>query len=193
MLLLLAAAGAAAVARRRKARGAAERESEATPATAAPPEPSPRVRARLTLLTGPSTGTGYPVRSSTTIGRASESDIALDDRSASRRHAVLRLQEGAWVLADLGSANGTWANRARIDGPVVLAAGDIVTIGTTSFRFDLAPVAPGPVPPPVPTSPATWAPTLPTGIPRPVFCSSCGVAVKPGSGPACPACGAVAG
>ncbi|HZB01174.1 MAG TPA: DUF3662 and FHA domain-containing protein [Actinomycetota bacterium] len=69
-----------------------------------------------------------------TIGRLAECDVVLKDRGASRKHAQIRLRDGAWVLTDLGSTNGT-----RLNGQTVqsrpLSDGDKITIGTTVIEF----------------------------------------------------------
>ena len=47
------------------------------------------------------------------IGRDPESDIVIPDACVSWQHAVLRLEEGRWVLADNGSTNGIFVNEQR--------------------------------------------------------------------------------
>lgn len=72
-----------------------------------------------------------------TIGRAKEADCVLRDPNVSRRHAELRrTQSGEWTIADLGSTNGVKVNGRRV-GSTRLGAGDSVTIGTTTFNFDI--------------------------------------------------------
>ncbi len=71
------------------------------------------------------------------IGRSSACDVALDDASASRRHAELRRRGGKTVLVDLDSTNGTLVNGRRVrEAP--LRAGDRITIGTTTIVFERA-------------------------------------------------------
>lgn len=66
-----------------------------------------------------------------TFGRAPDVTVQLDDPYTSDRHArVYRTDEG-WVLADLGSTNGTFRNKAKVTSPVALAAGDQLAIGKT--------------------------------------------------------------
>lgn len=67
----------------------------------------------------------------TVIGRNSENPIVLADVSTSRHHAQLRLDsaENRLTLRDLDSANGTYVNRQRINGPVELRPNDIIRIG----------------------------------------------------------------
>jgi FHA domain len=64
-----------------------------------------------------------------TIGRARDCDVFLDDVTVSRHHATLSVQEGAAVLTDLGSMNGTYVNRRRIDGDEKLDDGDEIQVG----------------------------------------------------------------
>ena len=57
------------------------------------------------------------------VGRDPEADIVIYDRRVSWQHAVLRLEDGRWVLADNGSTNGSYAegrraDRIEIDGEV---------------------------------------------------------------------------
>ena len=75
-------------------------------------------------------GKGY------TIGRAIDNDIVLTDIAVSRKHFDLRHENGAWVLADRGSGNGTLVNGNLEDQPFMLANGDLIEIGNTTFRFD---------------------------------------------------------
>jgi hypothetical protein len=85
------------------------------------------VAGRRYTLTGPLT----------VIGRSSACDVALDDASASRRHAELRRRGGKTVLVDLDSTNGTLVNGRRVrEAP--LRAGDRITIGTTTIVFERA-------------------------------------------------------
>jgi ABC-type multidrug transport system ATPase subunit/pSer/pThr/pTyr-binding forkhead associated (FHA) protein len=63
-----------------------------------------------------------------TIGRAPENDVVLADLLVSRRHAVLRRIGNQWELADVGSANGTYVNGARISRAVI-GPDDLVGIG----------------------------------------------------------------
>jgi len=72
-----------------------------------------------------------------TIGRSRDADCVLRDPNVSRRHAELRRSaSGEWTIADLGSTNGVKVNGRRV-GSTRLNAGDQVTLGTTTFRFDV--------------------------------------------------------
>jgi pSer/pThr/pTyr-binding forkhead associated (FHA) protein len=69
-----------------------------------------------------------------TIGRHPDSDIRLEDVTVSRRHAQLRIADGSYTVADLGSLNGTYVNQERIES-VALEDGDEIQIG--KFRLML--------------------------------------------------------
>jgi adenylate cyclase len=70
------------------------------------------------------------------IGRSDKNTIVLDDDLASRNHAMLqRSDDGSFYLTDLGSSNGTFINGARVSVPVILHAGDRITIGSHEFVF----------------------------------------------------------
>jgi adenylate cyclase len=73
-------------------------------------------------------------RDEATIGRATDNDVVLNDFSVSRRHAILKKENGSWVLYDNHSTNGVRVNdRAVPQAPV--ADGDTALIGTFVLRF----------------------------------------------------------
>lgn len=72
-----------------------------------------------------------------TLGRESSNDIQIQDINASRRHAEITQQpQGAWVITDVGSTNGTLVN-GRAIASVVLQPGDYITMGTTEYLFEI--------------------------------------------------------
>ena len=71
----------------------------------------------------------------TTIGRSPDNDIFLDDVTVSRKHAVLVESGGELKIEDLGSLNGTFVNRRRIDSATRLESGDEVQIGKYRLSF----------------------------------------------------------
>jgi hypothetical protein len=72
-----------------------------------------------------------------TIGRSKQAECVLSDPNVSRRHAELRRsQSGDWTIADLGSTNGVKVNGRRVTS-TRLSPGDEVTLGTTTFLFDI--------------------------------------------------------
>jgi pSer/pThr/pTyr-binding forkhead associated (FHA) protein len=71
----------------------------------------------------------------TRIGRSPRADIAFDDGSVSRRHAVIiGRTDGGAEIADDSSLNGTWVNGERVTRRR-LAEGDEITIGRKTLRF----------------------------------------------------------
>ena len=70
------------------------------------------------------------------VGRTKECDVPiLDDPSISRRHAEIRVTEGDYWIADLGSTNGTEVNGKRISR-LRLGNGDRITVGQTTLTFE---------------------------------------------------------
>ena len=76
-------------------------------------------------------------RDEITIGRREDNLVHLPDRNVSRRHARLVQRDGAVLLEDLRSANGTLLNGVRISEPVPLGDGDLIRIG--SYEVALRP------------------------------------------------------
>ncbi|MEJ7862437.1 MAG: SpoIIE family protein phosphatase [Pyrinomonadaceae bacterium] len=75
-------------------------------------------------------------RMRTTIGRSARSDICIPDAFASRLHAEVREEGGAYWLLDLGSANGTRYNNSVVSVPIPLISGGEIQIGETVIIFD---------------------------------------------------------
>jgi len=70
------------------------------------------------------------------IGRSTKCDVSIPDRFLSRRHARLYRQgEDSWLVEDLGSRNGTFVNGRRIDGPVEVHPGDVLTISASLVKL----------------------------------------------------------
>ncbi|MCU0264796.1 MAG: FHA domain-containing protein [Actinomycetia bacterium] len=83
----------------------------------------------LVVQRGPNAGSRFILEAEVvTVGRHHESDIFLDDVTVSRRHAQFRRDPEGYRVRDVGSLNGTYVNRRRIDD-VLLAGGDEVQIG----------------------------------------------------------------
>ena len=96
------------------------------------------------MLTGPAlvvrsgggmAGQAYqPGAGRTLIGRSPECEVFLDDVTVSRRHAELERVDDTFTIRDLGSLNGTYVNRRRIES-AVLENDDEVQIGKYRLTF----------------------------------------------------------
>ena len=78
--------------------------------------------------------TFHPEGERTTIGRSPDCEIFLDDVTVSRKHAVLTHRDGGFFIEDLGSLNGTFLNRRRIESGR-LNDGDELQIGKYRLTF----------------------------------------------------------
>ncbi len=84
---------------------------------------------------GGRSGEHFPLeRTQTTIGRSPDCDIFLDDVTVSRRHAIVARGAPSFTIEDLGSLNGTFLNRRRIEQSE-LDNGDEVQIGKYRLIF----------------------------------------------------------
>lgn len=91
--------------------------------------------ALLLVLRGPNTGARFLLdQPLTTTGRHPDSDIFLDDVTVSRKHAVFVIEGETFSVRDVGSLNGTYVNRARIDS-ATLRPTDEVQIGKYRLVF----------------------------------------------------------
>ncbi|HOB74095.1 MAG TPA: ATP-binding protein [Phycisphaerae bacterium] len=89
----------------------------------------------LHVLQGPDKGRTFrTMNESAILGRESE-QIPLTDRTISRQHAQISPDNGAWILKDLNSANGTYINGVRVRGPVRLKHGDQIKMGSTLIVY----------------------------------------------------------
>jgi FHA domain/zinc-ribbon domain len=114
-------------------------EAEAADETAATDtaavEVLPAGTALLVVRRGPNAGSRFLLDSDlTTAGRHPESDIFLDDVTVSRRHAEFYRQGETFTVRDVGSLNGTYVNRERIEESG-LNAGDEVQVGKFRLVF----------------------------------------------------------
>jgi len=91
--------------------------------------------ALLLVMRGPNAGSRFRLDGNlTTAGRHPDSDIFLDDVTVSRRHAEFSREGAVFTVRDVGSLNGTYVNRERIE-ETQLAGGDEVQIGKFRLLF----------------------------------------------------------
>ena len=124
--------------------GALEADAPAEPVETEAPgalEALPPGSALLVVKRGPNAGSRFLLDADvTTAGRHPESDIFLDDVTVSRRHAEFVREGDGFVVRDVGSLNGSYLNRERIE-VAVLAGGDEVQIGKYRLVFLTGPRA----------------------------------------------------
>jgi pSer/pThr/pTyr-binding forkhead associated (FHA) protein len=109
---------------------AAESAADAAAVEALPPG-----TALLVVRRGPNAGSRFLLDSDlTTVGRHPESEIFLDDVTVSRRHAEFYRQGESFTVRDVGSLNGTYVNRERIEESG-LKGGDEVQVGKFRLIF----------------------------------------------------------
>ncbi len=98
--------------------------------------------ALLLVKYGPTSGARFLLDAEiTTVGRHPGNDIFLDDVTVSRKHAqFVRTAEG-FSVRDVGSLNGTYVGRERIEGEKPLHTGDEVQVGKFRFLFQQASTA----------------------------------------------------
>lgn len=109
------------------------------------PPPTPQLASFL-VRSGPLKGQRLAVHAPVVnLGRADYNDLVLNDPSVSAAHAKLQRREGIWILTDLGSTNGTWADGQPVVGEAPLGPGSAVRFGDVLTMFepvDERPVAP---------------------------------------------------
>ena len=122
----------------RAARPAARNAPAPAPTPAPAASPAPATTPSITRLevqagTPPVTGRSYTLYGPLEIGRGTTCDISIPNRFVSTHHARIVPDNGAWVLEDLGSTNGTLVNGEPLDSPYPLQPGDRVMVGDTEF------------------------------------------------------------
>ena len=89
----------------------------------------------LVVTRGPNSGSRFALDEPlVTAGRHPDSVIFLDDITVSRRHAEVRKSDAGYRVADVGSLNGTYLNRQRVE-EAELHDGDELQIGTFKLLF----------------------------------------------------------
>ncbi len=89
----------------------------------------------VVVLSGPQKGQDFRiVPGKNVLGTAADCDIVLTDQYLSARHAVIRYEEGTFMLVDLDSTNGTFVNDSRC-AKEELIDNDRVRLGRTELKF----------------------------------------------------------
>jgi pSer/pThr/pTyr-binding forkhead associated (FHA) protein len=95
----------------------------------------PEGSAMLIVLSGPARGARFLLNTSlTTIGRAPENDIFLDDVTVSRKHAEISKGNSGYQVKDMGSLNGTYVN-GKVEVESNLNDGMELNIGKFKMHF----------------------------------------------------------
>ena len=95
----------------------------------------PADRAMVVIHRGPAKGARFLIdQNQSSIGRATESQIFLDDVTVSRKHAAIEVEGGVFTLIDLGSLNGTYLNNQSV-AKSALKTGDEIQIGKFHMLF----------------------------------------------------------
>ena len=117
---------------------------------AEPSEPDPRksakaaAKARKAAKGGPvlvvvappeQQGHTYPLGDEITVGRAAGCQVTLEDSYVSQIHARVFARDGQIYVEDLGSTNGTYLNRRKVAGPMLVSRGDRVQVGSTVMEL----------------------------------------------------------
>jgi pSer/pThr/pTyr-binding forkhead associated (FHA) protein len=81
-------------------------------------------------------GRTYELGEEITIGRAAGCQVTIDDTYASQLHARVFQRDGKIFVEDIGSTNGTYLNRTKVTGPMVVQRGDQLQIGNTILELE---------------------------------------------------------
>lgn len=126
----------------RRRPGGARRDAVATapPPTAGRQAPIPARREtgpkRLVVTAGPLRGTTVPLSGSAVlIGRSPSCTLVLDDDYSSQRHARVFPEGGDWYVEDLGSTNGTFIGRDKVESPTLVRPGTQIRVGQSTLEL----------------------------------------------------------
>jgi pSer/pThr/pTyr-binding forkhead associated (FHA) protein len=80
-------------------------------------------------------GRRFPLGEELTVGRAAGCQVTLDDTYVSQLHARVFSRDGQLLVEDLGSTNGTYLNRKKVSGAMVMQRGDKLQVGNTVMEL----------------------------------------------------------
>ena len=115
----------------------------------------PTSAAWLATIKGESLGKEYALEAKRriTIGRLTENDIVIDDKTVSKYHCFIVTEQDYFIIGDAGSSNGTYINEKKISSHKKLSDGDIITLGDTELEFKTVTFGPNKKESPVKVSP----------------------------------------
>ncbi|MBX7149102.1 sigma 54-interacting transcriptional regulator [bacterium] len=90
----------------------------------------------LVVIDGPSPKVKHELgkKKELTIGKKSDNDIVINDKTVSRNHMKIEATSDSYLLRDLGSTNGTFINGMKVK-EAFLSPGDVITIGGTKIEY----------------------------------------------------------
>ncbi|MGF7398482.1 FHA domain-containing protein [Thermoanaerobacterium thermosaccharolyticum] len=89
-------------------------------------------KAKLVSLSGMGS---YNLFEVTTIGRAYDCDIVVENPYVSSKHAMIRKKGKKFVIQDLNSTNGTFVNGKRVKNMARIKNNDVIRLGNEEYRF----------------------------------------------------------
>lgn len=109
-----------------------------SPRTSAPRKEQAKIgQAKLREMEGLNPNQIWPLTNEVRLGRKTdENDIPLQGVSASRRHALIRFEQGRYVIHNLSSNNPTIVNNAPVPQQRALQPGDVIRLGETVLRYE---------------------------------------------------------
>ena len=152
----------------------------------------------LEVVEGPQAGQQLPLTDTVEAGRSTSVTLTLEDGQVSRHHARFETRDGAVVVTDLGSMNGTYVNEQPIYTPRELRPGDRIRIGLsvielrTADQVQAQPSAVRPVPPFAPVGAELLEPVAEPPAPPTPQDATVGLAGEPQPGDAYAALAALA-
>ncbi len=100
-----------------------------------PTQAQPTATPKLEITTGEDAGQTFSVKMTTRLGRELDNDITIVNPKMSRYHAQIHLENGQWLITDLGSSNHTFVNDEQINQPIALQHEDRVRLGEVELVF----------------------------------------------------------
>ncbi len=121
--------------RPQKRRRRTARQPAPTPSRPPPRRPKKAPR-HVAIVEGSALrGKTFELSDELVIGRADRCHVVLDDTYVSQMHARIFARNGAYVLEDLGSTNGTYLNGRQLRGAERLKVADVIRIGDSEYRY----------------------------------------------------------